>query len=1351
MVSKVRWSASVTLLLAVVLLASSIGFAGDIDPQLAARLASVDGEEFVRVFLRMEDQPFVSAAMGPEVTRFILREAAERSQEPVLAYLQVAEAAGDVRALNAFWLVNLVFVEAKADMVATLADLPGVAYVYEDFQLTVPRDELRTDVTPQALLWDHLGAVFAPEVWAKGFLGQGITVAVADTGVDISHPELVGALGGVAPLHEGYWAEFDEIGRKVAGSVPHDSSDHGTHVSGTVGARNVEFQFGVAPQVTLAHALVIPEGSGSWAQVIGGLQWVAEQQFDIVNGSFGANTTNPDLAVATDNLAAAGVVPVFSNGNIRDGTFPPGVPGNTPSALAVGAYDRHGLEASFNRGNIIEYPGYEYDEFTRIKPDISAPGVDILSTLPNGRYGYGDGTSMSSPHVAGVAALLLSANPTLTVQEVKEILFSTTGGHKEGFGWDDIPTKDIHFGWGRLNALQAVEAAKPSGPAVEVVGAVMAETNPVAGATVTFKGPSTHVFTTDADGRYEGAVEEGFYTITAAATAYLPETRTVTVINTGEVVENYFILEPAPLGGVVGTVLDAQTGEPLEGVTVSVVDGQVEQKTAVDGTYALNLPEGVVSLEFSKTGYFDNVVSAISIVPEHTARVDASIQFGSRTLLGEVTDATGDRVSGATVHVAETGDGMTTGADGAFGFDLPAGAYNVSVSKLGLVTASVATAVQHGAVTTVEVELAPNVGSLTGTVTSIQTDGGEPQPAAGAVISVLNLGEETVTADDGTYSFESLPVGNWRILVEHEDHYPQEATAVIEADETTVLDVVLQLPRSLVLFHTGFDSDDEQTGWTFIDYAGAGGWHFTDHRAYSSPFSAWHGDTSLPTGWYPPNQAAGIVSPPLALSEGKLELTFRMWGHIWGPFHAFGVFLLDLESGQEDLLYVFDAGTPTDDWIEVSLDLSKYSGRLVTLEFYVESDFLTRAADQGIFIDDVTIDHTESALEGRIAGIVADAGGKPIEGAAVTVVELAPAGGITRMSQTMTDADGEYELSVAAGGWTVQAGNAPTHVPSRHVTYVEPGGSTALDFSLHINAPPASVTGLQAHAGDGSVLLTWDAVADDDLAGYNVYRSLDGDHFNRIGTTQDTSFTEDGLQNGYTYYFRVAAMDELGLEGEAEEIAGTPADSGPKVSVFDVKPRSLQRGGSIAVSAQLEHASDTDALLHVRVQAALAGKTVREWEFEDESLGTFSAVLDTVDVFGKPWAPNVYQMTMFVTDGAGGLATSNTINVALLAPLPRALSFLLGNNPFNPQTESQMLEYTVPSDGHVHVAVYTLDGQRLRILVDERKAAGQYAAFWDGTDGKGNVVLAGMYVVRARFTDADGQSVDLTRHSVVVK
>lgn len=1344
------------LLLTALLLAAAwtpAGAAADvINPELAAKLATLGPDELVRVIIYMEEQPLVTAAMGPDTVKFLLKDAAARSQRPVLDFLAQGQERGDVAVYNSFWIVNAAFAEIRAGAVERLAALPGVKTIREDYTFSIDqtsRGEMRAAQTP---VWDHYATTFVYDVWEKGYTGQGVTIAIADTGLDITHPELAGALGGSGPYHTGYWAEFDAAGFPVSGSMPHDTSNHGTWVASIAAGRSAgEHTVGMAPGATLAGVIVIPGGTGTWPQVIGGLQWVAERGFDVVNGSFGANTTDDELAVVTDNLAAAGVVPVFANGNwnpLQPNLYPPGVPGNTPAAIAVGGFDLDGESAWYNFGGIIEYPGYDYpDEFSKMKPDLSAPGMELFGALAGGGYYIDGGTSGASPHVAGAVALMLEANPFLTVDDVKHALYTSVGGHEELFGWPDFETKDLDLGWGRLNALRAVEAvALPEAGFVRVTGTVVARSSlgdePIAGAVVTFDGPEHASFETDAAGSFFAEIAEGFYTVTASATGFMPETREMTLIDQGHVIEIHFALQAAPQGSAVGRVTDADTGAGLAGVTVTAHTGQATT-TGGDGTFSLPLPEGAYTLTFARDGYFAEQRD-IHVFPGQASQVDVAMAFGDRTLRGTVTDDDGAALAGVTVRAAGTGIEVATSADGAYALDLPPGEYSLEFAKLGYVTTAFTAAVERGQVTTLDVTLPRDAGRLAGHVTD--TDG---QPVAGAVVSIPELDLSTATDDDGYYELDDVPAGTWRVTASHGDFWAQSATVHVARNETTTQNFRLQPVKRFTLYRTGFDTADEQDGWSFINYRGTlAEWHFTGEDYVSPPYSAWNGDPA--TGRMPTNQAVGLISPVLALPAGAnpdLRFTFR--GEIDGPWHAFAVFVYDYDTGDERLVFLHDTGDRVE-WTDVTVPLGAYAGHTIHVEFYVETDFVVGATDVGIFVDDVEIGWTDPEQLGTVAGVVTDADGRPMAGVTVSVAELTPDGAVTKTAATVTGDDGRYELTVAPGGWTLRAAKLPDYLIFEEMVYVEPGGAVEKDVELAFNEPPAAVAGLTAEPGDGFVRLSWQPGADADLAGYNVYRSLDGASFHRIGFTEAPSFTAEGLQNGYSYVFAVRAVDALGKESDEARVEAVPMPTAPAVEQFDVQPRVLTRGGSVLVTAVLNHPLGAETL-DVRLEAARGDTVVRRWDFPAQAPGAFEAAVETVDDFGRPLAPDVYGMTLFVSDADGATGRSNTVNVALLSPVPQALSFLLGNNPFNPAQESQRIEFTLPSAGRVTVSVFTLDGRKVATLVDGYREAGRHVTFWDGTDDAGRVVLSGMYVVRAEFTDADGQRTTLTRHSVVVK
>lgn len=248
----------------------------------------------------------------------------------------------------------------------------------------------------------------APALWAAGFDGTGVLIGHLDTGVDPSHPALSGAVAA--------FAEFDVLGKQVR-AKPHDTGSHGTHTAGTLVGRKVgQARFGVAPGATLASAIVI-EGGDLVARILGGMDWAIAQGVRILNMSLGLRGNTPAFLSLTQQLRLRGVLPVFAIGNEGPGTSR--MPGNYAEALSVGASDK--------RDRVDDDSGSQ--RFARpndpLVPDLVAPGVDILSCLPGGKYGEMAGTSMAAPHVAGLAALLLQAVPGATVDDLEKAILDS--------------------------------------------------------------------------------------------------------------------------------------------------------------------------------------------------------------------------------------------------------------------------------------------------------------------------------------------------------------------------------------------------------------------------------------------------------------------------------------------------------------------------------------------------------------------------------------------------------------------------------------------------------------------------------------------------------------------------------------------------------------------------------------------------------------------------------------------------------------------------------------------------------------------------------------------------------------
>lgn len=299
--------------------------------------------------------------------------------------------------------------------------------------------------------------------------GSDIKIAVLDTGVDPSHPDLIDKIVG--------WAEFDDGGRKVTGSNPHDTDVHGTHVCGTIAGSNQSGRFiGVAPEAEIYAGLVLHgEHGGTEAQILGGIDWAIEEGVDIINLSLGGLTLDRIVRSpfhrAVFSAAQAGISVVAAVGN--DGNQTSGTPGNDFFTFSVGAVDINDRCAGFSGGrtHLIDQSPYidnQYLPLVYSKPDICAPGVDIISSVPDHQseskfWAELSGTSMATPHVSGAIALLRSACPKLQylpaverASVIQDIVLGTCHDLGER-------GQDHRFGFGRLDILRALDAAKSLG------------------------------------------------------------------------------------------------------------------------------------------------------------------------------------------------------------------------------------------------------------------------------------------------------------------------------------------------------------------------------------------------------------------------------------------------------------------------------------------------------------------------------------------------------------------------------------------------------------------------------------------------------------------------------------------------------------------------------------------------------------------------------------------------------------------------------------------------------------------------------------------------------------------------
>jgi subtilisin len=249
----------------------------------------------------------------------------------------------------------------------------------------------------------------AEAIWQRGFRGANIVVAHLDSGVDSRHPALHGAL-------EKY-VMFDSSGNPVTLDGPYsDADDHGTHTAGTLAGRTMDNAplIGMAPDAELVDARIVGDGD-TIARVLAGMDWALGKGARVVNMSVGFPGFKPSFESVIKKLREQHMLPVVAIGN--EGAGNTRSPGNYKSVLSVGAVDSDDTVAEFSSSCA---PGGE-----TTGPVLCAPGARIISAKPGGGYRESDGSSMATPHVAGLAALLFSAKPDATIDEVEQAIVNS--------------------------------------------------------------------------------------------------------------------------------------------------------------------------------------------------------------------------------------------------------------------------------------------------------------------------------------------------------------------------------------------------------------------------------------------------------------------------------------------------------------------------------------------------------------------------------------------------------------------------------------------------------------------------------------------------------------------------------------------------------------------------------------------------------------------------------------------------------------------------------------------------------------------------------------------------------------
>ncbi len=590
----------------------------NVAPQVWEATADGGEAEFLVVLVEQADLSPAAALPTREARlRYVydaLREVALRSQASLRVELDAAGV--DYRL---FYVVNMLAVNGDRALVVRLAARPEVARIAANPRVRQPlpapsprgggpgrgRPPSIPPARGEAGVEWNVARINADDVWALGYNGQGVVVAGQDTGYDWDHPALINqyrGYNGVTATHDYNWHDAIHANDPhtspgnpcgFSSSVPCDDAGHGTHTMGTIvgddgganrigvapgtrwiGCRNMEEEWGSpATYAECFEFFLAPYPTGGDPFTDG----VPSLAPHVINNSWTcpfSEGCDPDtLQTIVENVRTAGIVVVASASNSGSScstvSDPPALYG---AAFSVGATDKSDNTASFSsRGPVT------VDGSSRLKPDVSAPGVNVRSSFPGGGYGSLSGTSMAGPHVVGTVALLWSAAPRLIgdVDTTEWIITQTARPRTTTQACGDDSPGDVPnnvYGWGIVDALAAVREGTLGLQVTKQVRSNLVQ----AGAQLTY---TLHVTNT------------GHVTLTATITDILPDHVTPTGVLT-------WTPDPITPGGVWTETVVVTLEIGYAGSLTNVV--QVTTEEGATGVYTATALSLVPHLEVTK-------------------------------------------------------------------------------------------------------------------------------------------------------------------------------------------------------------------------------------------------------------------------------------------------------------------------------------------------------------------------------------------------------------------------------------------------------------------------------------------------------------------------------------------------------------------------------------------------------------------------------------------------------------------------------------------------------------------------------------------------------------------------------